>query len=67
MLPVYLQATPLITLEPICSANEADLGWIQDIVKYLHMGELLEDGKQVHELRIQATYFTLINDHLYRQ
>nr|CAN61063.1 hypothetical protein VITISV_004409 [Vitis vinifera] len=32
ILPVHLQATPSIILGPVCSDNEADLGWIQDIV-----------------------------------
>lgn len=35
MLPIYLQATPSIIPEPLCSANEANLGWMHDIVKYL--------------------------------
>ena len=42
MLSVQLQATPSIIPGPVCSANEADLGWIQNIMKYLKMGELLE-------------------------
>ena len=67
MLPVYLQATPSITPEPVCSANEANLGWIHDIVKYLQTGKLPKDEKQAHKLRVQATCFTLINDQLYRR
>ena len=39
---------------------------MHDIVKYLKTGELPEDEKQMHKLRIQATSFTLIRDHLYR-
>ena len=35
MLSIYLQATPLITPELVCSTNEANLGWMHDIVKYL--------------------------------
>ena len=31
MLSIYLQATP----ELVCSTNEANLGWMHDIVKYL--------------------------------
>ena len=62
MLPVYLKATPSITFEPVCSTNEANSGWMHDIVKYLKTRELLEDEKQAHILCIQATHFTLIND-----
>ncbi|KAL6316103.1 hypothetical protein AAG906_015933 [Vitis piasezkii] len=31
MLSIYLQATP----ELVCRTNEANLGWMHDIVKYL--------------------------------
>ena len=67
MLPVYLKATPSITPELVCRTNEANSGWMHDIVKYLQTGELLEDEKQEHRLRIQAARFTLINDQLYRR
>ena len=38
-----------------------------DIIKYLKIGEILEDGKQAHKLYIQAACFTLINDQLYKR
>ena len=40
---------------------------MHDIMKYLKTGELPENGKQTHRLRIQAACFTLINDQIYRQ
>ncbi|KAL6327131.1 hypothetical protein AAG906_014949 [Vitis piasezkii] len=43
------------------------LTMMHDIVKYLKTGELPEDEKQMHKLRIQTTRFTLISDHLYRR
>ena len=52
MLPVYLQATPSITPELECSANEADPGWMHNIMKYLQTGELPENGKQALKLRV---------------
>ncbi|RVW15713.1 hypothetical protein CK203_075385 [Vitis vinifera] len=67
MLPIYLKATPSITLEPVCNTSQADLGWMLNIIKYLQIGEVSEDGKQTHKLRIQATRFTLSDDHLYRR
>lgn len=60
MLPIYLQAIPSIMPEPVCSATEADLCWMHDIVKYLQSGELLEDEKYVYKVHIQAACFTLI-------
>ena len=66
MLPVCLQAISSITLELVCSATEADPDWMHNIVKYLQTGELPEYEKHEHKVRIQATRFTLINDHLYR-
>ncbi|KAL6319794.1 hypothetical protein AAG906_036854 [Vitis piasezkii] len=50
-----------------CKTNEANSGWMHDIVKYLQTGELPEDEKQAHRLRIQVARFTLINDQLYRR
>ena len=38
-----------------------------DIIKYLHTGDVLKDGKQAHKLCIQTTRFTLINNQLYKQ
>ena len=65
MLSLYLQAMPSITSKPVCNANEADLGWMHDIVEYLQMAKLPEEEKQAHKLRVQVA-FTLINDQLYR-
>lgn len=44
-----------------------DIGWMQLIIDYLHIGEVPDDGKQTHKFRVQATRFTLINDQLYRR
>ena len=38
-----------------------------DIIKYLHTGDVLKDGKQAHKLCIQTTRFNLINNQLYKQ
>ena len=67
MLPVYLKATPFITLEWMCEMDQADLGWMEDIVKYLRTGEVSKDGKQANKLRIEAAHYTLINDQLYKR
>lgn len=40
---------------------------MHEIVKYLQTGELLEDEKHAHKVRVQVLYFTLINDSLYRR
>ena len=61
MLSLYLQAMPSITSKPVWNANEADLGWMHDIVEYLQIAKLPEEEKQAHKLRVQAA-FTLIND-----
>lgn len=67
MLPVYLQATSSITPRLACSDTEVDLSRMHDIVEYLQIGELLEDEKHEHKVHIQAAYFTLINDRLYKR
>ena len=67
ILPVYLKAGPSIIPKPVCNTNQTDLGWMLNIVKYLHTGEVPGDKKQTHNFRIQAAYFTLINDQLYKR
>lgn len=58
MLTVYFQATHFISLEHIDYAN---LGWIEEIVKYLPTREVLKDEKQAHKIRVQAIWYILIN------
>lgn len=66
MLLVYLKVAPSITPEPICNTNQADSGWMLNIIKYLQIGEVPEDEKQAYKLCIQVAHFTFINDKLYR-
>lgn len=65
MLPVYLQVVSSITAVPVCSTVETGPDGINEIVKYLLMGELAKDEGHAHKIRIQATQFTLINGSLY--
>ena len=39
---------------------------MHEIEMYLRTGDLLEESKQAHKVRIQAARFTLIGDNLYR-
>lgn len=52
ILLVYVNATPSITSEQINDIVQTDLGWMQSIIDYLCTGEVLEDGRQAHKLRI---------------
>ena len=38
-----------------------------NIIKYLQIGNVPEDGKQTNKLCIQVAHFTLINDQFYKQ
>ena len=67
MLPIYLKATPSITLGLVCNTSQTNSRWMLDIIKYLHTGDVLKDGKQAHKLCIQTTRFNLINNQLYKQ
>ena len=66
LMPVYLQATSLIVIATICNTSETGVGWMHEIQMYLRIGDLLEESKQAHKMRIQVTRFTLIRDSLYR-
>lgn len=67
MLPIYLQATSSNAPKRVNDINKMDLGLMKDIVKYLHIREVLENGKQAHKLNIQVAQYTLVNDQLYRR
>ena len=61
MLTVYFQATHFISLERVHDIDYANLGWIEEIAKYLPTREVLEDEKQAHKIRVQAIWYILIN------
>ena len=67
LMPVYLQATSLIVIATICNTSETGVGWMHEIKMYLRIGDLLEESKQAHKMRIQVGRFTLIGDSLYRR
>ncbi|KAL6323447.1 hypothetical protein AAG906_039017 [Vitis piasezkii] len=57
LLPVYLQVASSIAVAPVCTTNEADVGWMNEIETYLRTGDLPEE----------TTHFTLIGNSLYRR
>ena len=67
LLPVYLQVASSIAVVSICNANGASVGWMNKIETYLRTGDILEESKQAHKIRVQAAHFTLTRDSLYRQ
>ena len=67
MLPLYVQATPAISKSYVCNVGPKECDWAIDIRAYLQTRALLEDPKQAHKVRVQASRFTLIRDDLYRR
>ncbi|XP_034672622.1 uncharacterized protein LOC117904223 [Vitis riparia] len=67
LLVVHLQTTSSIAVAPICNTNETSLGWAHEIENYLRTGNLLEESKRAHKIRVQVARFTLIGDCLYRR
>ena len=66
-LPIYLQTTSSITTTSICSGSKTDISWMHEIETYLRTGELPEESKQAHKIRVQAACYTLIKESLYRR
>ena len=66
-LPIYLQTTSSITTTSICSGSKTDISWMHEIETYLRIGELPEESKQAHKIRVQAACYTLIKESLYRR
>lgn len=52
MLSVYVKTIPFIASKQINDIAQIDLGWMQRIVNYLCIGEVLKDGKQAYKLHI---------------
>ena len=66
LLPIYLKTTSSIAIALICNTSETGVGWMHEIEMYLRIGDLPEESKQTHKIRIETAYFTLIEDNLYR-
>ncbi|RVW35783.1 hypothetical protein CK203_082555 [Vitis vinifera] len=49
------------------SASKTDISWMHEIETYLRIGELPEESKQAHKIRVQAACYTLIKESLYRR
>ena len=71
LLPIHVQTNPSITKAFTCSTIETSQAygqeWTEDIMRYLQIGTLPEEHKQAHKIRVQATRFTLIEEHLYKR
>ena len=67
LLLVHLQTTSSIAVAPVCNTSEISVGWMHKIETYLQTGDLPEESKRAHKIRVQATRFTLIEDNLYKR
>ena len=56
LLPIYLQVTHSISLEWVNDIVQVNLGWMEVIKKHFRTGEVLEDEKQAHKIRVQSFY-----------
>ncbi|KAL6324716.1 hypothetical protein AAG906_017056 [Vitis piasezkii] len=52
LLLLYLQVASSIATAPVCSTNEISDNWMNEIDAYIQTGELPEDNKQAHKIRI---------------
>lgn len=66
LLPVHLQATSSITVTSIYNTKETSVEWTHEIQNYLRTGDLPEESKRAHKVRVQAARFTLIGYYLYK-
>ena len=46
---------------------DAQGSWMEPIIKYLEIGELLQDELQAHQLKINFARYSMIEDQLYRR
>ena len=67
LVSVHLQTTSSIAVAPVYNTSETSVGWIHEIETYLQTGDLPEESKRAHKIRVQATRFTLIEDNLYKR
>ena len=70
LLPIHVQVNPSVAKTSTCNtikANQANSQeWTEDIIRYFRTSTLLEEPKQAHKIRVQASRFTLIGRHLYK-
>ncbi|KAL6335423.1 hypothetical protein AAG906_029666 [Vitis piasezkii] len=60
-------STSSIVVTPVYNAREEGIKWTREIENYLRIGDLPEESKHAHKVRMQAAHFTLIGDRLFRQ
>ena len=67
LLPIYYQSELSITTNQVNEVEEAAPSWLTPIVRYLSSGELLNDKAEAHKIQVQATWFSLVNERLYKR
>ncbi|XP_034695622.1 uncharacterized protein LOC117921772 [Vitis riparia] len=66
-IPRTENSTFSIAVTPLYSAREENIKWTREIENYLRIGDLPEERKHAHKVRMQAAHFTLIRDRLYKR
>ena len=57
----------VLNAKQVCNINNEPPSWTEPIMMYLQHGELLENKNEARNLRIRATRYALIGNHLYRK
>ena len=64
LLPVYYLPESLITTSWVNEIDETSPSWMTPIVRYLSLGELLDNRAEAHKIQVQAARFSLVSSQL---
>ena len=64
---LYYQPESSITTNQVNEVEEVAPSWLTPIVSYLSLGELSDDKAEAHKIQVQAAWFSLVNEQLYKR
>ena len=67
LLPVYYQPESSISTNRVNEVYETGPTWINLIVRYLSLGEFLDNRAETNKIQLQTARFSLINGQLYKR
>ena len=66
-LPIYYQQDSSIITTRVSQVEEISPSWMDPIVQFINMGELLNERDKAHKIQIQSAKFSLVNGQLFKR
>ena len=67
LIPVYYLPESLITTSRVNEIDETGSSWMTPTVRYFSSMELPDNRAKAHKIQLQAAWFSLVNNRLYKR